>query len=62
MKNFVALLLLFVLSKTAFAQNPNFHIYLCLGQSNMEGNPKFEPKDTIANPRFQVLEAVDCRI
>jgi hypothetical protein len=42
------------------AQNPKFHIYLCLGQSNMEGNAKFEPQDTIVNSRFQVLEALDC--
>ena len=44
----------------AFAQNPKFYIYHCLGQSNMEGNAKFEPQDTIVNKRFQVLEAVDC--
>lgn len=44
----------------SFAQNTKFHIYLCLGQSNMEGNAKFEPQDTIVNKRFQVLEAVDC--
>lgn len=44
----------------AMAQNPKFHIYLCLGQSNMEGNAKFEPQDTTVNSRFQVLEAVDC--
>ena len=42
------------------AQNPKFHIYLCLGQSNMEGSAKFEPQDTIVNSRFQVLEALDC--
>lgn len=44
----------------AFAQNPKFHIYLCLGQSNMEGSAKIEPQDTIVNKRFKVLEAVDC--
>jgi hypothetical protein len=44
----------------ARAQDPNFYIFLCFGQSNMEGNPKFEPADTFADPRFQVLEAVDC--
>jgi hypothetical protein len=43
-----------------FAQNQKFYIYLCLGQSNMEGNAKFEPQDTLVNTRFQVLEAVDC--
>jgi hypothetical protein len=44
----------------AFAQNPKFYVYLCFGQSNMEGNAKFEPQDTIVNKRFQVLEAVNC--
>lgn len=39
----------------------NFHIYLCLGQSNMEGNAKIEACDTVdVNPRFKVLQTVDC--
>lgn len=43
------------------AQDSNFHIYICFGQSNMEGNAKFEKQDTInVNERFQVLQAVDC--
>ena len=37
------------------------HVYLCLGQSNMEGhvrvNPEFEPD---VDSRFRVLQAVDC--
>src|SRR6185369_1167706 len=37
-----------------------FYIFLCFGQSNMEGNAKFEPQDTTVDSRFQVLEAVDC--
>jgi len=45
----------------SYAQDPNFHIYICFGQSNMEGNAKFEAQDTInVNPRFKVLQAVDC--
>lgn len=41
--------------------NENFYIYLCLGQSNMEGNAKIEPCDTVnVNPRFKVFQAVDC--
>ncbi|MDI9866780.1 sialate O-acetylesterase [Flectobacillus sp. DC10W] len=52
---------LFCFCDKTLAQNPNFHIYLSFGQSNMEGNAKFEPRDTIdINPRFKVLEAVDC--
>ncbi|SFC70199.1 sialate O-acetylesterase [Spirosoma endophyticum] len=52
---------LLLLSLSAFSQDKNFHIYLCFGQSNMEGNAKIEPQDTVnINPRFQVMEAVDC--
>ena len=43
----------------AYAQDPNFYIYLCLGQSNMEGNARYESQDTTVNPRFQVLSAVN---
>lgn len=45
----------------AFSQDPDFYIFLSFGQSNMEGNARFEPQDTTAvNKRFQVMEAVDC--
>ncbi|MDB5239425.1 MAG: acetyl xylan esterase [Spirosoma sp.] len=45
----------------ASAQDKNFYIFLCFGQSNMEGNAKIEPQDTVnVNSRFQVMEAVDC--
>lgn len=44
----------------SFSQDPNFHIYLCIGQSNMEGAARAELQDSTVNPRFQVLEAVDC--
>lgn len=54
----VALLLL---SESVFAQDPNFHVYLCFGQSNMEGNARYEAQDTVVNPRFQVMAAVDNR-
>jgi hypothetical protein len=30
-------------SRNAFCQDPNFYIFLCLGQSNMEGLPGIEP-------------------
>ncbi len=46
---------------TMYSQDPNFQIYLSFGQSNMEGNARIQPQDTIeVNQRFQVLEAVDC--
>ncbi|WP_232067264.1 alpha/beta hydrolase-fold protein [Flavobacterium bizetiae] len=44
-----------------YSQDSDFHIYLSLGQSNMEGYAKIEPQDkTDVNPRFQVLAAVNC--
>ena len=56
---FVSALLLF-LSINAFSQDKKFYIFLCFGQSNMEGNARVEPQDTIVDSRFQVMEAVDC--
>ncbi len=44
----------------AVAQDPNFHIYLCIGQSNMEGNAPVEPQDRTDVPeRFKVMSTVD---
>lgn len=55
---FFALLLA---SLTVTAGDKNFHIYLCFGQSNMEGNAKFEPQDTCGvSDRFQVMSTIDC--
>ena len=55
---FVALL---ALNLNSYSQDKNFYIFICLGQSNMEGNAKIEPQDTIMNDnRFQVLSTVDC--
>lgn len=40
--------------------DPNFHIYLCFGQSNMEGNAAIEAQDRqYVDPRFQMMAAVD---
>ncbi len=42
------------------AADPNFHIYLCLGQSNMEGNAQVEPMDRKnVSERFQMMACVD---
>ena len=49
-----------LIAKVTFSQDPNFYIYLCFGQSNMEGNARIEPQDTTVDSRFQVMEAVDC--
>lgn len=59
-KNILAISLLLLVSRV-FAQDPNFHIYLCIGQSNMEGAARIEAQDTInIDSRFKVLEALDC--
>ncbi|MCU0431732.1 MAG: sialate O-acetylesterase [Cytophagaceae bacterium] len=58
MKHFLLLPLFFFLS--SFGQDPNFHIYLCFGQSNMEGQGKIEKQDQVEVPRFQVFQALDC--
>ncbi|MBQ8807109.1 MAG: hypothetical protein IJZ68_11770 [Bacteroidaceae bacterium] len=40
--------------------DPNFHIYLCFGQSNMEGNAKIEAQDREGvDPRFKMMAAVN---
>ena len=42
------------------AQDPNFYIFLCFGQSNMEGAAKPEAQDLVsAGPRFLLMPAVD---
>jgi len=56
----ILLAVLLVLNMKAFSQDQKFYIFLCFGQSNMEGNAKFESQDTTVDSRFQVLAAVDC--
>lgn len=42
------------------AQDPDFHIFLCFGQSNMEGNARIEQQDLEnVDPRFQMMAAVN---
>lgn len=45
---------------TTYAQDKNFYLFLCFGQSNMEGTGKIEAQDTITNARLLHLQAVDC--
>lgn len=58
---FLLIINLLAISFKGFSQDKNFYIFLSFGQSNMEGNAKFEPQDTLnIDSRFQVMEAVDC--
>jgi hypothetical protein len=51
---------LLLLNATAFSQDTNRWIFLCFGQSNMEGFPGIEDQDKgPVDARFQVLAAVD---
>lgn len=44
----------------AAGPDPNFHVFLAFGQSNMEGFPGIQPEDKIGvDPRFRMLAAVD---
>ena len=44
----------------ATAQDQNFHIFLCFGQSNMEGNARIEPQDSVGvSDNFLNLSAVN---
>ncbi len=54
------LMLLFLANIKIFSQDQNFYIFLCFGQSNMEGFPGIEEQDKKnVNDRFQMLAAVD---
>lgn len=45
---------------SAHSQNPKFHIFVCIGQSNMEGNASIEAVDTVGIPdNFRVMAAAD---
>jgi hypothetical protein len=54
--------ILFVALSTPAVSEPdrNFHIYLMIGQSNMEGAATIEEQDRVTNPRVMVLQDEDC--
>ncbi len=51
---------LFILTANIFAQDQDFYIYLCFGQSNMEGQGTIEEIDETVDSSFQVMAALDC--
>ncbi|MBP5764347.1 MAG: acetyl xylan esterase, partial [Bacteroidales bacterium] len=62
MKHFLTTVILSAFALMASAQNPdpNFYIFLCFGQSNMEGAARPEAQDLKSpGPRFLWLPAVD---
>ena len=51
---------LFLLNMNAFSQNTNLWVFLCFGQSNMEGFPGIQDEDKgPVDDRFKMLAAVD---
>ncbi|HOT14709.1 MAG TPA: sialate O-acetylesterase [Bacteroidales bacterium] len=60
MKYFIAIITGFILfgnyAQALDSPDPNFHIYICFGQSNMEGNAAIAAADTIGvSERFKVM-------
>ena len=56
----VAALLFIPFLRTTAAVDPNFYIFLCFGQSNMEGAARPEAQDLQSpGPRFLLMPAVD---
>ena len=57
MKQFLltTMMLLCVVMGAKAEVDPNFHVYICFGQSNMEGNAQWEAQDNDVDPRFQML-------
>jgi hypothetical protein len=49
------MLFLIIFNINTHAQDPNFHIYLCFGQSNMCGAGTIEEQDKTVDSRFQVM-------
>lgn len=45
--------------KASAEPDPNFHIYLCFGQSNMESGGRMNDEDKIVDERFQVMADFD---
>jgi len=59
-KAIIAFAGLFLSTVSVYSQDTNFFIFLCLGQSNMEGFPGIEPQDkTPVTDRLKVFACVD---
>lgn len=52
--------MLLLIQANMYSQDSNFHIYLCFGQSNMEGSAKIEEQDWVVDPRFRMMASMDC--
>ena len=57
---FIGALLILRCAVSLAASDPNFHIYLCFGQSNMEGQGRIESQDLVVSDRFQMMSTQSC--
>ncbi len=57
----LALVVLLLLGANAYSQDQNFYVFLCFGQSNMDGFPApVDEQDKVGvDERFQLLAAID---
>ena len=55
-----SILFLMATNNVVAAPDPNFHIYLMFGQSNMEGAAPIENQDRITNQRVKVMADLNC--
>ncbi len=60
MKHFITAIILLCCSMNIQAQDPNFYIYIAIGQSNMVGQAPLTAEDSVVSERFQNLTASDC--
>jgi len=60
MKRFLLTVLALTLGLSGVARDKNFHIFICIGQSNMEGNARVEDQDREGiRPEYLMMAAVD---
>lgn len=59
-KLFFSLLVTAAAHQVTAAPDPNFHIYLMFGQSNMEGAAPIENQDRVTNSRVKVMADLNC--
>ena len=49
-----------LLNLQSYSQDPNCYIYLCFGQSNMQGAGQIQDQDKTVDSRSKVFQAPDC--
>lgn len=60
MKHYIILIITLFTCVKLMGQDTNFHIYLCIGQSNMAGSAGIEEEDKEGVDRFVLYPSYDC--